>query len=119
MRWPAGDANECRTQARPGKTLIDATFAIEVGNPTNFPVTFDRAGFVLMVSEHAFVRTPADDESSGPVSVPPGTTVRLDLRFLASGTCTQEMALMPSSAIKRSGRPIQIGAIRFVPVASP
>jgi hypothetical protein len=116
------DGQRCKQMpdsSQPGKTLVDATLALEVGNPTNLSVTFEPAGFVLMVSDRASVPKTAGDESTEPMSVPAGSSSRFELRFLASGTCTQEMVLEPKSAIKLSGRPVQIKAIRFVPVASP
>jgi hypothetical protein len=116
----AVDGQTCKEvpdSSQPGKSVVDATFALEVGNPTHYPLTFDRAGFLLMVSDRTSVRTPAPDESTEPMAVEPGTTSRFELRFLASGTCTQEMVIMPNSAIELRGREVQIKAIRFVPEA--
>jgi hypothetical protein len=102
-----------------GNTLVDATLAIEVGNPTAYPVALHRAGFDLTISGRASVRTPVREEATQPDSVEPGSTARFELRFLGPGTCTQEMELLPNAALELQGRPIQIGAIRFVPVAPP
>lgn len=101
--------------SQPSKTQIDATFAIEVGNAARDPLTLHPARFLLKVSDRT-VRVPAPDEAVESISVAPATTSRFELRFMASGTCTQEMQLVPDAAIELRGRAINIDAFRFVPV---
>ncbi len=102
-----------------GGTLIDATFAVEVGNPTAYPLVLHRSGFALAIPGRASVQTPVSQESAQPDSVEPGTTLRFELRFQAPGACTQEMELQPNAALELQGRPVQMSATRFVPVAPP
>ncbi len=102
-----------------GNTAVDATFTVEVGNPTLRPLTLRRSGFVLAIAGRASTQAPVRDESIQPDSVESGTTSRFQLRFLGAGTCTDEMELRPDAALELQGRPVQVGAIRFVPVAPP
>ena len=102
---------------RPGKSLLDVTFAIEVGNPTLDSLTVHRDRFLLMVSERTSVRTSSPDAVE-PLAVESGTTGRFTLRYVAPGvSCTHELQLDPSSVLELRGREINVNAIRFVPVA--
>ncbi|HET6146070.1 MAG TPA: hypothetical protein VFH68_00940 [Polyangia bacterium] len=105
------DANQA------GKTRLDATFAIEVGNPTPAPLIVHGTGFALVVSDGTAVRT-STAEAAQPMAVESGTTLRLLLRFIAGGSCSQEMRLVPDSAVEIRGRQIKIDPVRFVPVES-
>ena len=107
---PAPDPNQ------PSKTRLDATFAIEVGNPTRGSLTVHPDGFVLTVADGTSART-STPEAAQPVSVESGTTTRLMLRFVANGSCSQEMRMVPTAAIELRGSPIVIDPVRFVPVA--
>jgi len=101
---------------QPSKARLDATFAIEVGNPTRGSLTVHPDGFVLTVADGTSVRT-LTPEAAQPVSVESGTTSRLMLRFVANGSCSQEMRLVPASAIELRGSPIVIDPVSFVPGA--
>ena len=107
---PSPDATQ------PSKTRLDATFATEVGNPTRGSLTVHPDGFVLTVADGTSVRT-STPEAAQAVSVESGTTTRFMLRFVANGSCSQEMRLVPSAAIELRGSPILIDPVRFVPVA--
>jgi len=98
------------------KTRLDATFAIEVGNPSRVPLTVHPDRFALVVPDGTEVRT-STPEAAQSVAVESGTTSRLLLRFVANGNCSQELRLVPTAAIEMRGRPINIDPVRFVPVA--
>lgn len=105
---PSGHEKPAR---KPG---LDATFGVEVGNPSRDPVTVDQTKFLLVVSDGAPVST-STTEAVHPFTVEPGTTSRFLVRFVAGGRCSQEMQLLPNSAIEAGGRAIDIAPVRFVP----
>jgi hypothetical protein len=110
----------CADHRAPGGSpspSLDATFAIEVGNPTPQPVSVHPERIILRapgpVSPQSFKR---DDDQSDLVEG--GTTQPFKVRFVASGvTCSQEMQLDSGSALEWRGRPVRLPAVRFVPVA--
>jgi hypothetical protein len=101
--------------SRPGKTLLDLTLAIEVGNATLRPIVVHRERITLVLPSDVPVRT------STPVAalimdVDPGTTTPFELRFVAQDVkCTQELRLETSAALESRDRLVAIGAVRFVP----
>jgi hypothetical protein len=98
-----------------GLPQLEATLAIEVGNPSRGALTVDPARFLLVVGEGTPVPTSTTD-AGPPASVEPGTTARFLVHFVARGACTQEMQLLPSSAIESRNGAINIAPVRFVPV---
>jgi hypothetical protein len=101
------------------KGFVDATVAIEVGNPTSSPVAVYRDRFVLVPSNGSTVRTYTPAAAEG-MSVETGVTVAFTLSFMVRrASCSQQMRLEPDSALEFRGRPINIGAVQFVSAASP
>lgn len=104
----APDANQ------PGKTLMDAIFAIEVGTSTAEPVAVRPGKFQLAVADHTL--TPIAAGEADTTLVENGTTVRFLLHFVVPGAnCTQEMRLLSAPALELRGAPITLEAVRFVP----
>ena len=104
---------------RPNNQRREVTLAIEVGNPTNFPVVIHRDRWRLVPSDSPAVRT-STGEGAETISVRTGVTAAFTLRFMPSGTsCSHEMRLEPDSAIELGGSPIKIGGVSFVPAWSP
>ncbi len=96
---------------------LEATFAVEVGNPTPQPVTVRPERMILRapgpITPQSFKR--ADGQTD---AVEGGTTQPFTLRFVAPGvTCSQEMQLDSSSALEWRGGPVTLSAVRFVPSA--
>jgi hypothetical protein len=101
--------------SQPSKTLLDASFAIEVGTSTLDPVTVRPERFLLTVSERPAVRIPTREAGELTV-VETGTPFHFVLRFTAPDvSCSQEMRLAANAALELRGRPINIDAVRFVP----
>ena len=111
-------AQNCRQAAdpsHPGKTLLDASFAVEVGSSTPAPVAVRPGRFVLGVSDRSVAPTPTPEQADMTL-VETGTTFRFLLHFFAPGVrCSQEMRLVPDSALEIRGQPVKIDAVRFVP----
>ena len=108
---------QSRSTSASSPPLLDATLAIEVGNPTPGLVSVypDRLILVAPGGVSARASTP---QGSNPLSVESGTTVPVRLHFtLAGANCSQEMQLDASSALESQGRPVTVSAIRFLPVA--
>jgi len=104
-----------RDPKRPGKTLLDATFAVEVGSSTPAPVAVHPGRFVLDVSDRSALPTPSREQAET-TEVETGTTFRFLIHFVAAGLgCSQEMRLTPGSALEIRGQPVKIDSVRFVP----
>jgi hypothetical protein len=103
----------------PGKRLLDATFVIEVGNPTFGAVVVHPDQMVLVTPGDVGIR-PTTVGAAEVVVVETGTTVPFMLRFVAERiTCSQELRLEPMTALESGGRPIVLAPVRFVPSGSP
>ncbi len=96
---------------------LDATLAIEVGNPRPGPVSVYPDRLILVAPGGVSARV-STREAVDPLSIESGTTVPVTLHFTVAGAnCSQEMQLDASSALQWQGRPITVSAIRFVPIA--
>jgi hypothetical protein len=99
----------------PRKRLLDATFAIEVGNPTYGTVVVHPSRMILVMPGEVAMR-PTVVGAVDVVAVETGITSPFVLRFVAEGiSCAQELRLEPNTALELNGQPIVIAPIRFVP----
>jgi hypothetical protein len=94
---------------------LEATLAVEVGNPTPEPVTVYPEKMMLLVpgpiAPHFSKR-----EDSQAVSISGGTTQPFAVQYVAPGiTCTHEMRLDSTTALEWNGRPVVLSAVRFTP----
>jgi hypothetical protein len=103
----------------PGKGLLDATFAIEVGNPT-YGAVVAHPGRMILVMPGGVTMRPTVVGGVDAVPVETGTTTPFMLRLVAEGIkCSEELRLEPKTALELNGQPIAIAPIRFVPSGSP
>jgi hypothetical protein len=101
--------------SRPGKSLLDLTLTIEVGNATIRPIVVHRDRIALMLPGKVAART-STPTAALIMSVEPGTTSPFELRFVGPDVkCTQELRLETSDALESRGRSIAVNGVRFVP----
>jgi len=108
---------QSRSTSASSPPLLDATLAIEVGNPTPDLVSVYPDRIILVAPGGISVRASAP-QGGNPLSVEGGTTVPVTLHFTVAGAnCSQEMQLDAGSALQSHGRAVTVSAIRFLPVA--
>ncbi len=107
---------EVRPAGATGSPSLEATLAIEVGNPTPEPVTVHPERLMLLAPGPIAPRF-LNAEDSQPVSVPGGTTEPFTVQYVAPGVmCSHEMRLDSSSALEWNGRPVVLSTVHFTPV---
>jgi hypothetical protein len=101
---------------QPGNDLVEATVEVQIRNTTPAAITVHRDGFRLGAPDGSAIRT-STWFASEPLSVDPGQTQTVQLRFMSRGglSCSKEMALESPAAITRGTEAVKIGAITFVP----
>lgn len=103
----------------PGRRLLDAAFAIEVGNPT-YGALVVHPDRMTLVTLGGVTTRPTVVGGVDALPVETGTTTPFMLRFVAEGIkCSQELRLEPKTALELNGQPIVIAPIRFVPSGPP
>lgn len=94
---------------------LEATLAIEVGNPTPEPVTVHPERMMLLAPGPIGPRF-LKAEDSQPVAIPGGTTQPFTVQYVVPGvTCSHEMRLDSRSALEWNGRPVVLAAVHFTP----
>lgn len=107
---------EVHPAGAPASVSLEATLAIEVGNPTLEPVTVRPEKMMLLAPGPVGPRF-LKREDGQLVSIPGGTTQPFTVQYVAPGiTCTHEMRLDSRTALVWNGRPVVLAAVHFTPV---
>jgi hypothetical protein len=110
---------EVHSTGAPASVSLEATLAIEVGNPTPESVIV-RPDKMMLLAPGPIAPRFSKGEDSQPVSVPGGTTQPFTVLYVAPGiTCTHEMRLDSRTALEWNGRPVALSAVHFTPVEPP
>jgi hypothetical protein len=101
---------------QPGNDLVETTVEVQIRNITPAAIAVHRDGFRLTAPDGSAIRT-STWFAGEPLSVDPGQTQTVQLRFMSRGglSCWKEMALESPAAITRGAQPVKLGAITFVP----
>lgn len=108
------------TEVHPGGAAapptLEATLAIEVGNPTPEPVTV-RPDRMRLLAPAPIAPRFLKPEDGLPASVAGGTTEPFTVQYVAPGiSCSHELRLDSRSALEWRGQPVTLAAVHFTPV---
>lgn len=107
---------EIHAAGTPDSVSLEATLAIEVGNPTLEPVTVHPEKMLLLAPGPIAPRF-LKREDGQVVSIPGGTTQPFTVQYVAAGiTCAHEMRLDSRTALEWNGRPVVLSAVHFTPI---
>ncbi len=108
--------SEVRPAGTTASPSLEATLAIEVGNPTPEPVIVHPERMMLLAPGPIgpwFLKR----EDGQPVSIEGGTTQPFTVQYSVPGvTCSHEMRLDSRAALEWNGRPVVLPAVHFTPV---
>lgn len=108
---------EIQPTGKAASVVLEATLAIEVGNPTRDPVIVYPEKMRLLAPGPLAPRF-LKSEDSQPVAINGGTTQPFTMQYVAPGiTCTHELRLDSRSALEWNGRPVVLSAVHFTPLA--
>jgi len=96
--------------------FLEATLAIEVGNPTPEPVTVHPERMMLLAPGPIAPRF-LKREDSQVVEVTGGSTQPFTVQYVAPGvTCSHELRLDSRAALEWRGQPVVLSALHFTPI---
>lgn len=100
----------------PGNDLVEAVVEVQVHNGAAAAVSLHRDGFRLGAADGSAIRG-STWAANQPMSLAPGETQTVQLRFMARGglSCSQPMTLESPSAVIRDDRPVSLAGVTFTP----